>query len=48
MPRRRLRTAYKARRRERFWTEHADRIRMAIIGAGAIAVATAFASVALR
>jgi hypothetical protein len=49
MPRRRLRTsAYKARRRERFWVEHGEKFRMAFIGGGMVAIATAIASVALR
>ncbi|HEX3700853.1 MAG TPA: hypothetical protein VHV27_09295 [Phenylobacterium sp.] len=48
-PRRRLRTsAWKKRARARFWTEHAERLRLVLIGGTVVIAAGLVAEVALR
>jgi hypothetical protein len=49
MPGRRTRTAYgKQRARERFWHEHADKVRVGLIAGGAILVTSLVAQLLLR
>jgi hypothetical protein len=49
MPGRRRRTAHgKRRAREKFWQEHADNVRVALIAGGAIVAVSLLAGVMLR
>lgn len=49
MPRRRERTAYgKRRAREKFWNEHAEKVRVLLIAGGTIAAVSLLAQLMLR
>jgi hypothetical protein len=46
--RRKRTTAWKARARQKFWTEHGEKVRLVVIGAGVVVVASAFAVLAIH
>jgi hypothetical protein len=46
--RRKRTSAWKARARQKFWTEHGEKVRVALIGGGMILLVCAFAAVAIH
>lgn len=46
--RRQRTTAWKARARQKFWTEHGEKVRLILIGGCVVAAASAFAVLAIH